>query len=154
MLMHSREPDKSGAPRYAGSGIRRNRALLDSWTRNPQTGPLLYLPSISNIAVRSFAEIWLSSHSRRELISVSVTVCYSVSVKTTEILAALDAEIARLQETRNALAGLSGAKRRGRPSASASPSQTTNKKRVLSAAAREKIAAAQRKRWAKQKKSS
>jgi hypothetical protein len=30
---------------------------------------------------------------------------------------------------------------------------TTNKKRVLSAAAREKIAAAQRKRWAKQKKS-
>jgi hypothetical protein len=74
-------------------------------------------------------------------------------VKTTEILAALDAEIARLQEARNALAGLSAVKRRGRPPASASASQTTNKKRVLSAAAREKIAAAQRKRWAKQKKS-
>jgi hypothetical protein len=74
-------------------------------------------------------------------------------VTTTEILAALDAEIARLQEARNALAGLSGAKRRGRPSASALASQTTNKKRALSAAAREKIAAAQRKRWAKQKKS-
>jgi hypothetical protein len=74
-------------------------------------------------------------------------------VKTTEILAAIDAEIARLQEARNALAGLSGAKRRGRPSASASTSETTRKKRVLSAAARAKIAAAQRKRWAKQKKS-
>jgi low affinity Fe/Cu permease len=90
---------------------------------------------------------------QRGLIFVSVTVCYSVSVTTTEILAALDTEIARLQEARNALAGLSGATRRGRPSASALASQTTNKKRVLSAAAREKIAAAQRKRWAKQKKS-
>ena len=87
------------------------------------------------------------------LISVSVSVCYSVSVKTTEILAALDTEIARLQEARNALAGLSGAKRRGRHSASTLASQTTNKKRVLSAEAREKIAAAQRKRWARQKKS-
>jgi hypothetical protein len=73
-------------------------------------------------------------------------------VKTTEILAAIDAEIARLQEARNALAGLSGAKRSGRPSASASPNKTNRKKRTLSAAAREKIAAAQRKRWAKQKK--
>ena len=87
------------------------------------------------------------------LICVSGAVCYSVSVKTTEILAALDAEIARLQEARNALAGLSGAKRRGRPSASALASQTNRKKRTLSAEAREKIAAAQRKRWAKQKKS-
>jgi low affinity Fe/Cu permease len=87
------------------------------------------------------------------LIFVSVTVCYSVSVTTTEILAAIDAEIARLQEARNAVAGLSGTKRRGRPSASASQSKTTRKKRVLSAEAREKIAAAQRKRWAKQKKS-
>jgi hypothetical protein len=74
-------------------------------------------------------------------------------VKTTEILAALDAEIARLQEARNALAGLSGAKRRGRPSASASESKIIRKKRILSAEARKKIAAAQRKRWAKQKKS-
>jgi hypothetical protein len=87
------------------------------------------------------------------LIFISVAVCYSVSVKTTEILAAIDAEIARLQQARNALAGLSGAKRRGRPSASAPPNQTNTKKRTLSAEAREKIAAAQRKRWAKQKKS-
>jgi hypothetical protein len=101
----------------------------------------------------SFAEIGTSSYSQRGLIFVSVTVCYSVSVTTTEILAALDTEIARLQQARNALAGVSGAKRRGRPPASALASQTTNKKRILSAAAREKIAAAQRKRWAKQKKS-
>jgi hypothetical protein len=74
-------------------------------------------------------------------------------VKTTEIVAAIDAEIARLQQARNAVAGLSGAKRRGRPSASASPNKTNPKKRTLSADAREKIAAAQRKRWAKQKKS-
>jgi hypothetical protein len=74
-------------------------------------------------------------------------------VTTTEILASLDAEIARLQEARNALAGLSGGKRRGRPSASASPNKTNTKKRALSAEARERIAAAQRKRWAKQKKS-
>jgi hypothetical protein len=90
---------------------------------------------------------------QRGLIFVSVTVWYSVSVKTTEILAALDAEIARLQEARNALAGLSGAKRRGRPSASALPNKTNRKKRTLSTEAREKIAAAQRKRWAKQKSS-
>jgi hypothetical protein len=74
-------------------------------------------------------------------------------VKTTEIVAAIDAEIARLQEARNAIAGLSGVMRRGRPSASASQTEGTRKKRALSAAAREKIAAAQRKRWAKQKKS-
>jgi hypothetical protein len=82
-----------------------------------------------------------------------MAVWYSVSVKTTEIVAAIDAEIARLQEARDALAGLSGEKRRGRPSASASPNETNTKKRTLSAEAREKIATAQRKRWAKQKKS-
>ena len=42
------------------------------------------------------------------LVFVSAAVCYSVSVKTTEIVAAIDAEIARLQEARNAIAGLSG----------------------------------------------
>jgi hypothetical protein len=87
------------------------------------------------------------------LIFVSVTVCYSVSVKTTELLAAIDAEIARLQEARDALAGMSGAKPRGRLPASASASKIIRKKRTLSPEAREKIAAAQRKRWAKQKKS-
>jgi hypothetical protein len=66
-----------------------------------------------------------------------------------EIATALDAEIARLQQVRDAIAGISGdTKLRGKPPASRS---LKAKKRTLSAAAREKIAAAQRKRWAKQK---
>ena len=65
-----------------------------------------------------------------------------------EIAMALDAEIARLQQARDAIAGISSdARRNGRPSVS----PTRKAKRSLSAAAREKIAAAQRKRWAKQK---
>ena len=65
-----------------------------------------------------------------------------------EIATAIDAEIARLQQARDAIAGFSSdARRNGRPSVS----PTRKAKRTLSAAAREKIAAAQRKRWAKQK---
>jgi hypothetical protein len=65
-----------------------------------------------------------------------------------EIATAIDAEIARLQQARDAIAGFSSdARRIGRPSVS----PTRKAKRTLSAAAREKIAAAQRKRWAKQK---
>jgi hypothetical protein len=56
---------------------------------------------------------------------------------TIDIIRALDAEIARLQQVRPLLAG-----------GSAAP-----KKRILSAAARAKIAAAQKKRWAKAKNS-
>ena len=49
------------------------------------------------------------------------------------------------------IAGSTGSgKRRGRPPGSGSQ-KPAKKKRALSAAAREKIAAAQRKRWAKQK---
>ena len=67
---------------------------------------------------------------------------------TQEIIAAIDAEILRLQEVRNLISGLGGTKRRGRP-----PAGSARKaKRTLSAEAREKIAVAQRKRWAKQKK--
>jgi hypothetical protein len=62
-----------------------------------------------------------------------------------EIATALDAEIARLQQARDAIAGFSANGRR--PASSAFQA----KRRSLSAAAREKIAAAQRKRWAKQK---
>ena len=66
-----------------------------------------------------------------------------------EIATAIDAEIARLHQVRDAIAGFSGdTKLRGKPPASRS---LKAKKRTLSAAAREKIAAAQRKRWAKQK---
>jgi hypothetical protein len=61
-----------------------------------------------------------------------------------KIIAAVDEEIARLQQVRSILAGGGGfpgpfKKRRGG-------------KRTLSAEARERIAAAQRKRWAAQKK--
>jgi len=152
ILMHGREPDESGGPqicRFRNSEKSSSAGSIDQESSN--RAALVSAIVASNTAVN--AEIEISSYPRHWLISVSATVCYSVSVKTTEILAALDAEIARLQEARNALARLSGAKRRGGLSASALPSKTTRKKGVLSAAARAKIAAAQRKRWAKQRKS-
>jgi topoisomerase IA-like protein len=61
----------------------------------------------------------------------------------TELLSSIDAEIARLQEARALLAGRDGHVRRGRK---------PGKKRTMSAEARARIAAAQRKRWAAQKK--
>jgi hypothetical protein len=68
-------------------------------------------------------------------------------MSTHDILNAIDAEIAHLQQVRNALSGPSSPKRRGRPPAPA----PTAKRRTLSPAARKKIADAQRKRWATQK---
>jgi hypothetical protein len=74
---------------------------------------------------------------------------YIERMNVNEIATALDAEIARLQQARDAIAGIFGdTKLRGKPPASRS---IKAKKRTLSAAGREKIAAAQRKRWAKQK---
>jgi hypothetical protein len=70
-------------------------------------------------------------------------------VNTEELLAAIDQEIARLQNARNLLAGSGETGRRGRPPATGKKQPA---KRVLSAAARQKIADAQRKRWAAQKK--
>jgi hypothetical protein len=70
-------------------------------------------------------------------------------MSTHDILNAIDAEIAHLQQVRNALSGPSSPKRRGRPPAPA-PAPTA-KRRTLSPAARKKIADAQRKRWAAQK---
>jgi hypothetical protein len=71
-------------------------------------------------------------------------------VNTNEIIAALDSEIARLQQARNHLTSSSDSKRRGRPPASTVLSKTA-KKRRLSAAGRKRIAEAQRKRWAEAK---
>jgi hypothetical protein len=62
---------------------------------------------------------------------------------TTELLSSIDAEITRLQEARALLAGRDGHVRRG---------GKPGKKRTLSTEARARIAAAQRKRWAAQKK--
>jgi hypothetical protein len=77
-----------------------------------------------------------------------VDLIYSVRVSTQEIIAAIDAEILRLQQVRNLISGLGDTKRRGRPLGGSA----RKAKRTLSAEAREKITAAQRKRWAKQKK--
>ena len=65
---------------------------------------------------------------------------------TSELIANIDDEIARLRQVRALLAGDSG-RDRGRRSAN-----RPRKRRKLSAEARAKIAAAQKKRWAKQKK--
>jgi hypothetical protein len=66
-----------------------------------------------------------------------------------EIVQELDAEIERLQRAKQLLSGIarnasSSGTRPGRPA-------SHNKKRVLSAEARQRIAEAQRKRWAAQK---
>jgi hypothetical protein len=70
-------------------------------------------------------------------------------MKTHEIIAQLDAEIIRLQQAKSLLAADTTTKRGpGRPKAA----PTIRKTRApMSAFAREKIAAAQRARWAKQK---
>jgi hypothetical protein len=70
-------------------------------------------------------------------------------MNTQDILSAIDAEIARLQSARSLLAGNASTKRGGRPRTSMLP--TAPKKRTMSAAGRKKIAEAQRRRWAKQK---
>lgn len=75
-------------------------------------------------------------------------------MNTSELVAGIDDEIARLRQVRALLGGRDGGVRRGsgRPATSfAYGANRPKKKRILSAAAREKIAAAQRKRWAKQK---
>jgi hypothetical protein len=67
---------------------------------------------------------------------------------TADIVASIDAEIEKLQNARSALTGGSVSSGSAKKAASA---PKTRKKRVLSAEARAKIAAAQKKRWAKQK---
>jgi hypothetical protein len=66
---------------------------------------------------------------------------------TNEILETIDAEIAMLKEARAILAGTQTADGRS-PLAGEAP----RKRRAMSPEARAKIAAAQRKRWAKQRK--
>lgn len=73
---------------------------------------------------------------------------------------AIQEKIAELQAQLEAVLGGTAPKRGRKPSVSVSPADAgegkgngkRRKKRVMSAEAREKIAAAQRKRWAKQKK--
>ena len=85
-------------------------------------------------------------------------------MQTTEILAAIDEEISRLQQVRSLLAGNpDGRGSRGRRGAAipatafpfgAGQAPAPRKPRKLSAAGRARIAAAQKARWAKQKKAS
>jgi hypothetical protein len=69
-------------------------------------------------------------------------------METTQILAHIDSEIERLQQVKALLTGTSN----GRFATTTAGSFRPHKKRHLSAEARERIAAAQRKRWAKLKK--
>lgn len=72
---------------------------------------------------------------------VKVRVSYILSGMNENILSAIDAEIARLQEARAILASMS-----------IQSTAITKPKRTMSASARKRIAAAQRKRWAALKK--
>jgi len=70
------------------------------------------------------------------------------------LLSQIDAEIARLQQARALLSGTTAPKKRGRkPGATvkAAPAKKA-KKRTMSAEGRARIAAAQKARWAAQKK--
>ena len=67
------------------------------------------------------------------------------------IIAEIDAEIARLQQARALLSGVSVKAKPGRPKGSANKPQ--RRKRVLSADARKRIADAQKRRWAERRKS-
>jgi hypothetical protein len=70
-----------------------------------------------------------------------------------EIVAALDDEISRLQQVRGLLAGTSGNVTQAATSFALGANQgKTRKRRKLSAEARRSISAAQKKRWAAQKK--
>lgn len=77
-----------------------------------------------------------------------------------EIIQSIDVEIQRLEQVKALLNGTTARRKPGRPAKSASSGNATSfdpatfngrspKRRPLSAAARKKIAAAQRKRWAK-----
>jgi hypothetical protein len=67
----------------------------------------------------------------------------NISVSFSEVLSQIDSEIARLQNVRTILAKFG--------EGDAHVTKKSRKRPRLSAAARERIAAAQRKRWAKQK---
>lgn len=70
-----------------------------------------------------------------------------------EILAALDDEISRLKQVRSLLAGADGHVTQSATSFAFGANQTApRKRRRMSAKARARIAAAQKKRWAAQKK--
>lgn len=68
------------------------------------------------------------------------------------ILAEIDAEIARLTQARKLLAGATGAQKFTSTAKAGKAAAPPRRKRVLSAEARKRIADAQRRRWAAQRK--
>jgi len=71
---------------------------------------------------------------------------------TTEIIAQIDSEIARLLQVKSILSGTTATatiKAKRGPKPKAAPTPSTAKKRILSPEARARIAAAQKARWAK-----
>jgi hypothetical protein len=74
---------------------------------------------------------------------------------TTEIIARIDSEIARLEQVKGILSGTTATttiKAKRGPKPKSAPTPITAKKRVLSPEARGRIAAAQKARWAKVRK--
>ena len=69
---------------------------------------------------------------------------------TKQIIAELDTEIARLQQAKSLLSGISEKRKPGRPKGSTTPIAT--KKRKMSPEGRARIVAAVKARWAKAKK--
>jgi hypothetical protein len=71
------------------------------------------------------------------------------------ILSEIDAEIARLQQARSALIGISSsgtvAPRRGRPKGSVNKKTTKRRKRNLTPEGRKRIADAMKRRWAERR---
>jgi hypothetical protein len=65
-----------------------------------------------------------------------------------QILQSIDEEISRLERAKELLTAING----HRPFAGAKSAASTPKKRILSADARNRIAQAQKRRWAKQRK--
>jgi hypothetical protein len=75
--------------------------------------------------------------------------CYHFAVNISSVVAQIDQEILRLQQVRALLTQNSTAPRRGRPRVNAA--EKPAKRHTMSAEGRARIAAAQKKRWAKQK---
>jgi hypothetical protein len=73
-------------------------------------------------------------------------------LNTKEILEHINSEISRLQQVKTLLQGTTNGHARSAGSLNGSAAPKVKGKRVLSAEARKKIAAAQRKRWAKVRK--
>jgi hypothetical protein len=73
-------------------------------------------------------------------------------MKLNEIVAALDDEISRLKKVRSLLAGTKGTVIHAATSFGFGVNGKTPRRKRLSAAARARIAAAQKRRWARQKK--